>query len=101
MRAADFFILSYSSIIDENPVITHLIDPNYSFDTLTTSKLDPYYNEVRNYKKPSFLPEYLSGSRELCIKLFQHRIFSHRLILVKALGEITEELTPLLLATYN
>lgn len=96
LRAADFFMLSYSSVIDENPGLTHLIDPNYSFDTLTTSKLDPYYNEARNYKEPFFLPEYLSGSRELCINLFQHRIFSHRLILVEALGEITEELAPLL-----
>lgn len=102
LRAADFFMLSYSSIIDEKPELAHLIDPNSSFETLTTSRLDPEYNEARNYTEPFYLPEYLSGSRELCINLFQHRNYSHRLILVEELTEITDDLAPLLahLASY-
>ena len=56
LRAADFFMLSYSSIIDEKPELAHLIDPNSSFETLTTSRLDPEYNEARNYTEPFYLP---------------------------------------------
>ena len=96
LRASDFFMISYSSIIDETPSLAHLIDPNDSFETLTTSKLDPIYNAARNYTRPFFLPEYLSGSRELCVNLFQHGNFSHRLILVEELTEISKGLAPLL-----
>ena len=102
LRAADFFLLAYSSIIDERPELAHLTDPNDSFETLTTSQLDPDYNEARNHTAPFYLPEYLSGARELCINLFQHRNYSHRLILVEELAPITDDLAPLLahLAAY-
>ncbi len=96
LRAADFFMVSYSSIIEATPSLAHLIDAEYSFETLTTCKLNPLYNEARNYTKPFFLPEYLSGFRELCMNLFQHQNYSHRLILVEAQTEIQEELAPLL-----
>ncbi len=96
LRAADFSLLSYSSIIDENPRLTHLTDPEASFETLSICKLDPLYLEARNYHAPFFFPEYLSGSRELCVNLFQHGNYSHRLILEEELGKIQEEQAPLL-----
>ena len=102
LRAADFSLLAYSSIIDENPKLAHLTDPDASFETLSICKLDPLYLEARSRREPFYFPEYLSGSRELCVNLFQHGTYSHRLILSEELEPIPEGLGPLLsrLAVY-
>ena len=96
LRAADFSLLSCSSMIEENPKLSHLTDPETSFETLSICKLDPVYLNAANYREPFYLPEYLSGSRELCVNLFQHGHYSHRLILSEELAPLPGELPPLL-----
>ena len=96
LRAADFSLLSYSSIIDENPKLARLTDPEASFEALSICKLDPLYLDARNHTAPFYFPEYLSGCRELCVNLFQHGNYSHRLILEEVLREIPEGQAPLL-----
>ncbi len=97
LRGADFFMLAHSSIIDEQSDLRHLIDPVNSYDTITTSKTDPVFLDSLSKTEPYFLPEYLSGNRELCCNLFDHGIYSHRLVLVEEFEEIQEELGPLLM----
>lgn len=96
LRASDYFMLACSSVIEERLDLTHLTDPNFNFENLTTCKLDPLYNQARDYHTPFFLPEYLTGTRELCVNLFEHRIFSYRLILSEELQKIDVACAPLL-----
>ena len=96
LRAADFSLLACSSIIDENPKLAHLTDPDSSFETLSICKLDPLYLDARNHTAPFYFPEYLSGSRELCVNLFQHGSYSHRLIVAEELEPIQASAAPLL-----
>lgn len=96
LRASDYFMLAYSSVIEEKPELSHLIDPNINFENLTTCKLDPLYSQAQDYREPFFFPEYLTGSRELCVNLFEHRIYSYRLILSEDLKEIDVACAPLL-----
>ena len=102
LRGSDFFLLSYSAIIDEDPALSHLTDAQESFETFTEAKMNKEYNLARNYREPFFLPEHLSGSRELCINLFQHQNYTHRLILSEEYQPIKPEQAPLLahLAAY-
>ena len=90
LQAADFFLVAHSGMIDENPELSHLTDAEESFETITTSKLDPEFNASREKRDPFFLPAYLSGSRQLCVNIFRHGAYAYRLIM-------SEELTPLLL----
>ena len=96
LRAADFSLLACSSMIDADLKLSHLTDPETSFETLSICKLDPLYMNAGTYRKPFYLPEYLSGSKELCVNLFQHGNYSHRLILSEELTPLAEELPPLL-----
>lgn len=96
LRAADFSLIACSSIVDENPRLAHLTDPDASFETLSICKLDPVYLEASSYTEPFYFPEYLSGSRELCVNLFRHGNYLYRLILTEELEPITDELAPLL-----
>lgn len=96
LRQADFFLLAHSGIIDENQELAHIIDPVNSYDTITACKTDPIYLNSISLKTPYYLPAYLSGNKELCCNLFDHGIFSHRLILVEELEPIPDELGPLL-----
>ena len=102
LQAADFFLVAHSGMIDENPELSHLTDAEESFETITTSKLDPEYNASRERRDPFFLPAYLSGSRQLCVNLFQHGVYAYRLILSEELLPITSDQAPLLqhLASY-
>lgn len=96
LREADFFMLAHSSIIDENPDLGYLIDPVNAYDTITACKTDPVFLDSLAQKEPYYLPEYLSGNRELCCNLFDHGIFSHRLILLQVFQELQDEQGPLL-----
>lgn len=96
LRASDYFMLAYSSIIEEKSELSHLIDPAANFENLTTCKLDPLYSQAQDYREPFFFPEYLTGSRELCVNLFEHRIYSYRLILSEELKTIDTSFAPLL-----
>ena len=102
LQAADFFLVAHSGMIDENPELSHLTDAEESFETITTSKLDPEYNASRERRDPFFLPAYLSGSRQLCVNLFQHGVYAYRLILSEELLPIPSDQAPLLqhLASY-
>ncbi|MDO4616034.1 MAG: helix-turn-helix domain-containing protein [Lachnospiraceae bacterium] len=97
LRRADFFLLAHSGIIDEQPALQHLIDPVNSYETLTLSKTDQIFLDSLSLRRPYFLPDYLSGSRELCCNLFDHGIFSYRLILTEELETISPETGPLLM----
>lgn len=96
LQRADFFMLAHSGIIDENPDLSHIIDPVNSYETITACRTDALFLESLRRKDAYFLPEYLSGRRELCCNLFDHGIYSHRLILIEEFEEIPEELGPLL-----
>lgn len=102
LQAADFLLIAHSGIIDENPDLSHLTDPEEVFETITTSKLDPEYNASRELREPFFLPAYLSGSRQLCVNLFLHGVYAYRLILLEELAPIDPSYAPLLqhLASY-
>ena len=102
LQAADFLLVAHSGMIDENPELAHLTDAEESFETITTSKLDPEYNASRERRDPFFLPAYLSGSRQLCVNLFLHGVYAYRLILSEELLPITSDQAPLLqhLASY-
>lgn len=97
LREADFFIIAYSSIIDENQELGHIIDPVNAYDTITACKTDHIYLDSLTKKEPYYLPEYLSGNRELCCNLFDHGIYSHRLALIQEFQAIQDDLAPLLL----
>ncbi|MDO4489895.1 MAG: helix-turn-helix domain-containing protein [Lachnospiraceae bacterium] len=96
LRRADFLIQAYSGIIDEKPELNPIINPVNSYETITLSKTDPVFLESLEKKHAYFLPEYLSGSRELCCNLFDHGVYSHRLIVSESLSELNEEHFPLL-----
>lgn len=96
LRASDYFMLAHSSVIDENSSLSHLVDPSANFENMTTCKLDPLYNQAKYNTEPFFLPEYLTGSRELCINLFEHKIFSYRLVVAEELQQIDTDMAPLL-----
>lgn len=95
-RTADFRMAACSSIIEELPELRSLIDPVSSFETLTTSQMEPVYSEAARRTEPFFLPEYLSGVRELCANLFTHRIFSHRLTIPESLEPLDDFHLPLI-----
>ncbi len=96
LRRADFFLLAHSGIIDETPALNYLTDPSNSYETISFSKTDSVFLNSIEKREPYFLPDYLSGNRELCCNLFDHGIYSYRLILVEELKEIQEEEGPLL-----
>lgn len=96
LQGADFFLLAHSSIIDENPNLRHIIDPVDTYDTITACKTDSVFLESLTLKEPYFLPEYLSGNRELCCNLFDHGMYSHRLILTEEFEVIPDDMGPLL-----
>ncbi len=96
LKRADFFILAHSSVIEENPALGYLIDPVNTYETITLCKTDSVFLNALNERGPYFLPDYLAGTRELCCNLFDHGVFSYRLILVEELSEIREEMGPVL-----
>lgn len=96
LQSVDFSLIAHSQIIDETPSMAHLIDPAETFDAMTTSKLDPTYNSLRDSREPFFLPEYLNGCRELCVNIFEHGVLSCRLILAEETETIQEDAIPVL-----
>ncbi len=96
LRGADFLLQARSGIFDESQELAPLIDPVNYYDTITTCKTDSLFLNSLKLQEPYILPEYLSGNRELCCNLFDHGIFTHRLILLEAFDEIQEAQGPLL-----
>ena len=88
VQSEDFSLVAHSSVIDENSSLRHLIDPASGFENSSAEKLDPEYREMRGRTQPFIIPSYYSGSRQLCVNLFEHGAFAYRVI-------VAEELSPL------
>ena len=96
VQASDFSLLAHSSVIDENAALHHLIDPAVGFETASAEKLDPEYRELQNKKEPFLMPSYYTGSRQLCVNLYEHGVFSCRVMLSEEMAPLSSEQAALL-----
>ncbi|MEG1984450.1 MAG: helix-turn-helix domain-containing protein [Oscillospiraceae bacterium] len=90
VNAADFFLVAYSSIIENSKSMELMTDPIQSFETMSMLKLDPFFNQARSFTDVFVMPEYLTGYRELCINLFEHKTFAYRIRVPEILAPIPD-----------
>ena len=99
LTSADYFIIAYSSIIDTKPELSGLVDPDTIFEYNKEYKED---DESQDYMKRTgafFFPGYITGTKSLCVNLFEHEKYAYRLTMMEELvrfspfeGEILERL---------
>ncbi len=90
VNAADFFLVAYSNIIEDSKSMEVLTDPIQSYETMSILKLDPFFNQARGFTDVFSMPEYLTGYRELCINLFEHKTFAYRVRVPEILAPLPE-----------
>lgn len=90
VNASDFFLVAYSNIIENSKSMELLTDPIQSYETMSTLKLDPFFNQARTFTDVFTLPDYLTGYRELCINLFEHKSFAYRIRIPEILEPIPD-----------
>lgn len=79
--SADFVLICYSSIIDVDPNLKHLSNNELVFKDSSALKLDPEFNSHRDTIGVFTYPGYDSGLDVLCINIFDHGIYTHRIII--------------------
>ncbi|MDY3917638.1 MAG: helix-turn-helix domain-containing protein [Candidatus Limivivens sp.] len=84
ISSADFFLLAYSSIMEEKEELRELLEPNNLFEYCTAFKQDEEYNRARNYHHAFYYPEYITGYRNLCVNIFDHGIYTYRIAIPEA-----------------
>lgn len=83
LTSADYFIIAYSSMIDTKAELSGLVDPDAIFEFNKEYKED---EENQDYKKKIgafYFPGYITGSRSLCVNLFDHDKYAYRLTMVE------------------
>ena len=77
---SDFLLISYSSIIDEDPNLEHIANPDKIYENSNILKLDSEFNSHRDTVGAFYYYDHISGLMMLCINLFDHNRFTHRII---------------------
>ncbi len=79
--SADFSLIAYSSIIDTDPSLKHLANNDLVYSDSNSLKLDPEFNHHRDTIGVFTYPGYDVGLDLLCINLFDHSRYTHRIII--------------------
>lgn len=85
LSSSDYFIIAYSSIIDSKSELSGLVDPDAIFEYNKEYRDDV---ENHNYKKKvgAFCTSgYITGSKSLCVNLFDQDKYAYRLTMVEEL----------------
>ncbi len=90
VNASDFFLVAYSNIIEDSKSMELLTDPIQSYETMSILKLDPFFNQARGFTDVFSMPDYLTGYRELCVNLFEHKTFAYRVRVPEILAPLPE-----------
>ncbi len=83
LTSADYFIIAYSSIIDTRAELSSLVDPDAIFEYNKEYRED---EENQDYKKKQgafYFPGYITGTKSLCVNLFDHDKYAYRLTMVE------------------
>lgn len=91
LQSADFTMVAYSEIVNKLPDVAQLIDSDSFFEYINLFKLDHKYNAAKDLVDPFIFPSHVTGRRSLCINLFNHGKYSHRIIVSESLSKLHEE----------
>ncbi len=91
LQTADFTMFAYSDIVNKLPDVAQLINSDSFFEYINLFKLDPKYNAAKDLIDPFIFPSHVTGRRSLCINLFNHGKYSHRIIVSESLSKLHEE----------
>lgn len=83
LTSADYFIIAYSSVIDTKPELSSLVDPDAIFEYSKEYKEDDENQDFQKKVGAFFFPGYITGSKSLCVNLFDHDKYAYRLTMVE------------------
>jgi hypothetical protein len=99
VNSADYFVIGYSSVIDTRSELSGLVDPDAIFEYAGEYQ-DKKQHSLTEKKRVYFAPEYITGSRSLCVNIFEHDKYAYRVMMVESLscfeaydGALLEHLT--------
>ena len=97
--------IAWSSALESNPALGHLIERDLNRETYNAFRLDRDFRSTFSHTKPAFFSEAVSGTRSLYQNLFNHGKFIGRIVVMEALEkfhkrdmQILQCLTPYILA---
>lgn len=91
VNSYDFFVISYSGIIDEKPELSRLVDPDALFEYNNEFNKNEHYIDLK-FRSGAFLfPNYITGSNSLCVNLFDHDKCAYRVTMVEELSRFQSE----------
>ncbi|MCI8597087.1 MAG: hypothetical protein HFJ10_01395 [Lachnospiraceae bacterium] len=86
VNLADYFVISYSSIIDTRTELSSLVDPDAIFEYSREYRDTKLHQKLMKKKGAYFFPDYLTGARSLCVNIFERDRFTYRVTMVESLS---------------
>ncbi|MEH2956610.1 helix-turn-helix domain-containing protein [Candidatus Merdisoma sp. JLR.KK006] len=100
VNSADYFVIGYSSVIDTRSELSGLVDPDAIFEYSGECRDTEQQQNLIKKKGSYFFPDYITGSKSLCVNIFEHDRFAYRVTMVESLrrfeaydGALLEHLT--------
>lgn len=84
VHTADYFVIGYSSIIDTRPELSGLVDPDAIFERNQESREGRRQPDLTKKKGAFFYPDFITGTRSLCVNLFEHEHYAYRMLMVES-----------------
>ena len=86
IHTSDYFVVDYSGIIDSRQELSELIDPDVIFER-NRENHDLREKSDSSKKKGAYLyPDFVAGSRSLCVNIFENDKYVYRIVLVESLN---------------
>ncbi len=89
LTSADYFIIAYSSIIDTRAELSSLVDSDAIFEYNKEYREDEENQDYKEKQGAFYFPGYITGSKSLCVNLFDHDKYAYRLTMVEELVRFT------------
>lgn len=84
VHTADYFVIGYSSIIDTRPELSGLVDPDAIFERSQENREGGRQPDLTKKKGAFFYPDFITGTRSLCVNMFEHDRYAYRMLMVES-----------------
>ena len=84
VHTADYFVIGYSSMIDTRPELSGLVDPDAIFERNQESQEGGKKVDLTRKKGSFFYPDFITGTRSLCVNMFEHDRYAYRILMVES-----------------
>lgn len=86
VNSADYFVIGYSSVIDTRSELSGLVDPDAIFEYSKEYRDTEQQQNLMKKRGAYYFPDYITGSRSLCVNIFEHERFAYRVTMVESLS---------------